>query len=181
MAKKEIAAPKQRRWTGGELAGLGIALLLILAAGVLLVTRLPAPAAPALPELELTGYVPVQINLTQTMVILTAECRRIEAETTEAQTFSIAKGLEGRLDFRPTTHDIMQDLMDHYGIVPVQARIDRYDEGSDTYFAQLVVRSGERTLSLDSRPTDAMGIAVRYHLPVYISKAVLEERGEKIC
>ncbi|HLD78591.1 MAG TPA: bifunctional nuclease domain-containing protein [archaeon] len=136
---------------------------------------------PELPELRLEGYVPVEVNLTETTVILTAECLSIEAETTEAQTFSIAKGLEGRLDFRPTTHDLMQDLMDHYGIIPLQARIDRYDQGTGTYYAQLVVRSGERVLSLDSRPTDAIGVAVRYGLPVHMNRAVLESQGERVC
>src|SRR3989338_7942116 len=137
-----------------------------------------AEGAESWPELELPGYVPVEVNLTETTVILTAECLSIEAETTEAQTFSIAKGLEGRLDFRPTTHDLMQDLMDHYGIIPLQARIDRYDQGTGTYYAQLVVRSGERVLSLDSRPTDAIGVAVRYQLPVHLSREVLESQGE---
>ena len=140
-----------------------------------------AEGAESWPELELPGYVPVEVNLTETTVILTAECLSIEAETTEAQTFSIAKGLEGRLDFRPTTHDLMQDLMDHYGIIPLQARIDRYDQGTGTYYAQLVVRSGERVLSLDSRPTDAIGVAVRYGLPVHMNRAVLESQGERVC
>ncbi len=173
---------RAKKWSLGEAAALLLALALIAAAGALFLSRpAPTPAALDIPELGLEGYVPVEINLTDTTVILTAECRQIEAGTTEAQTFSIAKGLEGRLDFRPTTHDLLQDLMDHYGIVPLQARIDRYDAETGTYYAQLVVRSGERTLSLDARPTDAMGVAVRYGLPVHMNRAVLEQQGERVC
>lgn len=159
---------------------LAVALLVLAAAAAVLWH----PAAPrtegaALPDLSLEGYVPVEINLTQTTVILTANCRRIEAETTEAQTFSIAKGLEGSLDFRPTTHDLIQDVFEHFDIVPVLARIDRYEDG--TYYATLAVERGDELLVLDVRPTDAMGVAVRYELPVHIHEAVLAERGERVC
>lgn len=84
------------------------------------------------------------------------------------ETFSILKGL-GQISFpRPLTHDLMVSLFDELGVVVEKATIDANING--TYVATLVLRSKDgRMLRFDSRPSDAIAIAVRVDAPIYVA------------
>ena len=47
----------------------------------------------------------------------------------------------------------------------------------DVYFGNLVVESGGRILNIDSRPSDALALAIRGHVPVFVSREVMESAG----
>lgn len=73
---------------------------------------------------------------------------------------------------RPTTHDLMMDALTN-----LDARIDSvliHDVKDDTFYAQLTLAQYDRLITLDSRPSDAIALALRQEAPIYIEDAVLE-------
>jgi len=76
---------------------------------------------------------------------------------------------------RPMTHDLLLSVIAGLDADVVRVEITDMEEG--TYFAELVLdgQSGERRV--DSRPSDAIALAVRAEAPVFASAAVLEQAG----
>ena len=91
----------------------------------------------------------------------------------EAQ--AIALELEKIQPPRPMTHDLLRDLFDGIGAEVLDVVIDELREG--TFFAKIrFIHDGEES-QLDSRPSDAVALAVRVDAPIYVAPAVLEEAG----
>lgn len=91
----------------------------------------------------------------------------------EAQ--AIALELEKIQPPRPMTHDLLRDALEAVGAEVVDIVIDELRDG--TFFAKIrFVHDGEDG-QLDSRPSDAIALAVRVDAPVYVSPSVLDEAG----
>jgi bifunctional DNase/RNase len=85
----------------------------------------------------------------------------------EAQ--SIALEMEGIRPPRPLTHDLMKTIIDTLGGSLNDVTINELREG--TFFARLTVDTKE----IDSRPSDAIALAVRYGVPIFVSDRVMDE------
>ena len=85
---------------------------------------------------------------------------------------AIAQQLDGSLSPRPMTHDLLGNLIE-----TLHARVDRVvitDLKDNTFFAVIhLERNGEK-LAVDSRPSDAMALALRLKVPIFVEDAVLE-------
>lgn len=110
---------------------------------------------------------------------LTSGCDRLTMLVTAEQSTSIQEGLENYIGRRPDTHDLMKDVLMGYGIGVLQARIYVLEESS--YKATLYLKKGDKILELDSRPSDAIAIALRTNSPIYVKSSLLEKYGEKVC
>jgi bifunctional DNase/RNase len=140
---------------------------------------LPESALPVLSHPSVEGYEEAEIEAGLDTVLLTVNCTTMTMTTNPYQAASIQYGIDGTVDVRPTTHDTLSDILDAYWIDPLYVRIDKMEDG--TYFSKLVLRSGDRILTLDTRPTDAIGVAVRFGAPVYVKRELLETYGEGTC
>ena len=86
---------------------------------------------------------------------------------------SIARVLEGHSARRPNTHDLARDLLDVLG-----ASVERCvvtELRADIYYARLVVRVQGELLEIDSRPSDAIAIALRAKAPLFVHASLLAE------
>ena len=72
---------------------------------------------------------------------------------------------------RPMTHDLIKTILDHLDIEVTRVVISELREG--TFYARIFLRSGERTIIIDSRPSDAIAVALRTDSPVFITDEVL--------
>ena len=91
----------------------------------------------------------------------------------EAQ--AIALELEKIQPPRPMTHDLLRDLLEQVGGDVVAVVISELRDG--TFYARVrFVHDGEER-ELDSRPSDAVALAVRVDAPIYVSDEVLNEAG----
>ncbi|OYT41629.1 MAG: hypothetical protein B6U78_02705 [Candidatus Aenigmarchaeota archaeon ex4484_224] len=137
----------------------------------------------AFPELSTSGYTKVNVDAevigNAGIVILRSKCYRIVAYTQAMQAESIKKGLEGKIDFRPTVHDIIVSIFKDLGIKVLMLKVN--DVVNHTYVGNLIIQQGNKILSLDIRPSDGTAIAVRVNAPIYIKNEVLEKYGERIC
>ena len=91
----------------------------------------------------------------------------------EAQ--SIAMKLQGVEAERPLTHDLLATILDDLD-VSVQ-RIVVSDLADETYRARIVLGRGSEAFEVDSRPSDAIALAVRVAVPIYATEAVLDRAG----
>lgn len=85
---------------------------------------------------------------------------------------AIAQQLDGGLSPRPMTHDLLGNLID-----ALHARVDRVvitDLRDNTFFALIhLIRNGEK-YEIDARPSDAMALALRVKVPIFVEDTVIE-------
>ncbi|MDE6370832.1 MAG: DUF151 domain-containing protein [Duncaniella sp.] len=91
----------------------------------------------------------------------------------EAQ--AIALKMEGITPPRPLTHDLFTALGHAYGIGLKEVFIYRFEDG--IFYSELTFTDGERTVTLDSRTSDAVAIAMRTGAPIYTTQEILDETG----
>ncbi len=84
---------------------------------------------------------------------------------------AIATELENIQFPRPMTHDLIRTLFDHLN-VKVE-RIEICDLKDNTYFAMIHIRNGETVSSIDSRPSDAVAVALRTKAPIFVKDEVI--------
>jgi bifunctional DNase/RNase len=131
------------------------------------------------PYLSTVGFSPVSVDVDGNSILLTSGCSRLVMVTNEQQAYSIARGLQNMTDVRPNTHELMRDVFELYGIDVLMVKIDDFREG--TYYARLLLQQGNKILNLDSRPSDAIAIAVRFGRPVFVKDGVMGKFGKVIC
>lgn len=85
----------------------------------------------------------------------------------EAQ--SIALEMEGIKPPRPLTHDLLKNVIDSLGTTVSEVFINELRDG--TFYARITLDSQE----IDSRPSDAIALAVRCSVPIYVADKVMEE------
>ncbi len=86
---------------------------------------------------------------------------------------AIALQLENVSTPRPMTHDLLRNM-----ILELDGRVTRVvinDLRDSTFFAQIRVITGDRTLELDARPSDAIALALRADAPIYVAQSVLDQ------
>ncbi len=91
----------------------------------------------------------------------------------EAQ--AIALELEKIQPPRPMTHDLLRDTFEAVEIDVSEVVIDELREG--TFFAKVRYQHNGEEHQLDSRPSDAVALAVRVDAPIYVAPDVLDEAG----
>ena len=84
----------------------------------------------------------------------------------------MATELEGIKMARPMTHDLLKNLLVELGGSVNSIEITELKE--NTYYASIYLNIGGRELAIDSRPSDAIALALRTKSPIYVAKAVLE-------
>ena len=92
-----------------------------------------------------------------------------------AEADAIAIKLQGVTPPRPLTHDLLES-----SITALGATVDYVvvtDLQNDTFYAKLVLDFNGERIELDSRPSDAMALAVRVGAPIYAEESVLERAG----
>jgi uncharacterized protein len=88
----------------------------------------------------------------------------------EAQ--AIALEIEGIKPPRPLTHDLLKQIIDNLGATIMEIIIDELRE--NTFYAKIILEVSALTNEIDSRPSDAIALAVRAQAPIYVSEAVME-------
>lgn len=94
----------------------------------------------------------------------------------EAQ--SIAIRMESITPPRPMTHDLFVSFAHAFGVTLREVFIYRFEDG--IFSSELTFTDGERTVTVDSRTSDAIAIAMRTAAPIYTTRAILEETGFEV-
>lgn len=88
---------------------------------------------------------------------------------------SIALAMGKVVTPRPLTHDLLKNLLE--GLEASVSRIVINDLKDNTYFATIELFSAGRTVNVDSRPSDAVAVAVRAQAPIFVKDTVVERQN----
>lgn len=76
---------------------------------------------------------------------------------------------------RPLTHDLFKNFADEFNITLIEVMIYKLEEG--VFYSRLLCNNGEKEISVDSRTSDAVALALRFGCPIYITEEILEKAG----
>lgn len=88
---------------------------------------------------------------------------------------AIKFALEGIQPSRPMTHDLLKNMLDVLDLRAQKVIITEIK--NNTYYALIYVESGGSLLSIDSRPSDAIALALRSHIPIYTTDEVFKQKA----
>jgi len=88
---------------------------------------------------------------------------------------AIAMELQGVTASRPLPYDLMRNIIDDMG--GAVERISVTDLSDDVFYARIMLRQNGREIEVDSRPSDAIALAVRARVPIMVDDGVMEKAG----
>lgn len=88
---------------------------------------------------------------------------------------SITMQLQGMEVHRPLTHDLLKNVIETLGAEVLHILINGLER--NTYFARIVLDVDGDSVEIDSRPSDAIALAVRVSAPIYVTEEVMEQAG----
>jgi bifunctional DNase/RNase len=88
---------------------------------------------------------------------------------------AITLQLQGMEAPRPLTHDLLKSVIETLGASVEHIFI--HSLSHNTYYAKIVLDANGDTIEIDSRPSDAIALAVRVSAPIYVSDDVMESAG----
>lgn len=86
---------------------------------------------------------------------------------------AILMKLQGQETPRPMTHDLFVDLVGQVGATCESVTVTELKD--NTFYAQINLQVNGETVEIDSRPSDALALAVRTDAPIYAADDVIEE------
>ncbi len=89
---------------------------------------------------------------------------------------AIASEIEKQASPRPMTHDLIRNLL--FGLEAAVKKIVVSDLRDDTFYAVIWLEREGQMISIDSRPSDALAIALRMDCPIFVDDAVLKTSRE---
>jgi bifunctional DNase/RNase len=95
-----------------------------------------------------------------------------------AEADAIAVRLQDVQVARPLTHDLIRNMIDEFGATVDYVLVN--DLSNDTFFARIMMHLDGKSMEIDSRPSDAIAIAVRAQVPIFADEAVLEKAGVRL-
>jgi bifunctional DNase/RNase len=88
---------------------------------------------------------------------------------------AIAMAIQGHEPQRPMTHDLLKAMIGDLG--GQISHIFVNDIQDNTFFARIVIEQRGRTIEVDARPSDAVALAVRTDVPIFVEAHVLDQAG----
>ena len=90
-----------------------------------------------------------------------------------AEAAAILMKLQGASTPRPMTHDLLADMLEQLDAEVVRITVTELRE--NTFYASITVQQNGSEIEIDSRPSDAIAIAVRSDAPIFAAERVIEE------
>jgi bifunctional DNase/RNase len=106
-------------------------------------------------ELDADRYLPIWIGVYEA-----------EAITISLQEVEVA---------RPLTHDLLKNLFTAFNARVLRVEVANLRD--DTFYGNIVAEVDGRTLNIDARPSDALNLAVRTHVPILVARSVMDTAG----
>jgi bifunctional DNase/RNase len=76
---------------------------------------------------------------------------------------------------RPLTHDLLKNIFNTFNARIIRVEVSALKD--DTFFGNIVAEVNGRTLNVDARPSDALNLAVRAHVPILVARPVMDAAG----
>lgn len=128
----------------------------------------------------------IEVNIDSIRVSLLSQNRIVVLKEENSERFlpiwigpfeadAITLQLQGMEAPRPLTHDLLRSVIETLGGEVIHIMISSLER--NTYFARIVLDVHGDTVEVDSRPSDAIALAVRVQAPIYVAEEVMEQAG----
>ena len=128
---------------------------------------------------SLDGYVEIKVDVAPQTIVLSYNCSALVLPLNDMQVYSIRNALQKKIEIRPTTHDSMRALIDHYNITLQLVKITEMKD--EVYLSNMIFKNGNKVLNLDAKPSDSIALALRTGNKIYMKKTILEREGKYSC
>jgi bifunctional DNase/RNase len=118
------------------------------------------------------------VNMGKEFVVLlkgTGDERTLPISIGQLEAQSIAIQLNQIPFPRPLTHDLFKSVLNEIDCKMI--RIEICDLVDETFYARLVLEKSGKILEIDSRPSDAIALALRFAAPIYVDEKVMDDAG----
>ena len=89
------------------------------------------------------------------------------------EAWAIDRAVKGITTPRPLTHDLIHNVIEGLNAGVVKVVIN--DLKNNTFYAKIVLQGNSVLVEIDSRPSDAIALAMQKNTPIFVEKKVLEE------
>jgi bifunctional DNase/RNase len=86
---------------------------------------------------------------------------------------AILMKLQSQAPPRPMTHDLLSDMLEQLGAQVTRITVTELRE--NTFYAQITLQQDGGEIEVDSRPSDAIALAIRAEAPIFAADRVIEE------
>ena len=128
----------------------------------------------------------IEVNIDSIRVSLLSQNRIVVLKEENSERFlpiwigpfeadAITLQLQGMEAPRPLTHDLLRSVIETLGGEVMQVVISSLER--NTYYARIILDVNGDTVEVDSRPSDAIALAVRVQSPIYVAEEVMEQAG----
>ncbi len=76
---------------------------------------------------------------------------------------------------RPLTHDLLKNIFNSLNAQIIRVEVSALRD--DTFFGNIVAEVDGRSMNIDARPSDALNLAVRAHVPIMVARSVMDSAG----
>lgn len=89
------------------------------------------------------------------------------------EAWAIDRAVKGVTTPRPLTHDLIGNIIEglHAGIIKIVIN----DLRNNTFYAKIILQQNGLMVEIDSRPSDAIAVAMQKNTPIFVAPKVLEE------
>jgi bifunctional DNase/RNase len=74
---------------------------------------------------------------------------------------------------RPLTHDLLRNVLQTLGAEVLRITINELKD--DVFYARIIMQVNGQEMEIDSRPSDALALSVRVHVPIYVDESVMKD------
>ncbi len=125
------------------------------------------------------SYAIIELTSFNNMVKLKAGCAELDIPISEEESMNIVYGINKKIIERPMIHDLITSLIDLINTKLIAVTVDEYESG--IYKSKIIFKKDNKVIRIDSKPSDALALAVRNNKPIFVKKSLLNSRGKVIC
>ena len=89
-----------------------------------------------------------------------------------AEAQAIHLQLQGTVTPRPMTHDLLKNILERVGVGFEKVVVTEMKD--NTYYAFIYLANGKSPIQIDSRPSDAIALALRFHRPIFVASRLFD-------
>ena len=92
----------------------------------------------------------------------------------QSEAWAIVMGLQNQRMPRPWTHDLLTTFVETLGGTTRHVVVTELKQEENTFYSKIVVGTNGTTHDIDARPSDALALAVRQHVPIFAEDSLLQ-------
>lgn len=128
----------------------------------------------------------IEVSIDSVRVSLMTQHRVVVLKETDAERYlpiwigpfeaeAIAMRLQGVEPARPLTHDLLKNMIDQLGAKISHILVSALR--NETFYANIILDMNGKSLEIDARTSDAIALAVRANVPIFVNESVMDAAG----